>query len=106
MLLIIILIILNNQIKLVIFVLTCLTRNKWIMLEFANIDTFIIRVGFRLTNVDTIRTLTRPINMIATPNFDDKNLNNARMDYVLLKNPKVAFTLPALKTIINFRYAS
>ena len=35
------------------------TNNKLIEFELANIDTFIIRVGFGLTNVDTIRTLTQ-----------------------------------------------
>ena len=45
----------------------------WVWL--ANVDTFIIRVGFGLANVDTIRTLTRhehdPSTQIATPMFDD-----------------------------------
>ena len=35
------------------------TNNKWVEFELANVDTFIIRVGFGLANVDTIRTLTR-----------------------------------------------
>ena len=35
------------------------TNNKWVKFELANVDTFIIRVGFGLTNIDTIRTLTR-----------------------------------------------
>ena len=35
------------------------TNNKWIEFELSNVDTFIIRVGFGLTNVDTICTLTR-----------------------------------------------
>ena len=47
------------------------TNNKWIEFGLANVDTFIIRVGFGLTNVDTIRTLTRhehdPSTRIATP---------------------------------------
>ena len=48
------------------------TNNKWVEFELANVDTFIIRVGFGLANVDTIRTLTRheqdPLTRIATPN--------------------------------------
>ena len=48
------------------------TNNKWVEFELANIDTFIIRVGFGLTNVDTIHTLARhehdPLTRIATPN--------------------------------------
>ena len=35
------------------------TNNNWVEFGLANIDTFIIRVRFRLTNMDTIRTLTR-----------------------------------------------
>ena len=35
------------------------TNNKWIGFGLANIDTFIIRVGFELTNVNAIRILTR-----------------------------------------------
>ena len=35
------------------------TNNKWVGFELANVGTFIICVGFGLTNVDTIRTLTR-----------------------------------------------
>ena len=31
------------------------TNNKLIEFGLANVDTFIIRVGFRLTNVDTTR---------------------------------------------------
>ena len=34
------------------------TNNKWLGFRLANIDIFIIRVGFRLMNVDTIRMLT------------------------------------------------
>ena len=34
------------------------TNNKWVEFWLANVDTFIIRVGFELVNVDTIRTLT------------------------------------------------
>ena len=56
------------------------TNNKWIEFELANIDTFIIRIGFGLANVDTIRTLTRhehdPLTRIATPN--DKDLIELR----------------------------
>ena len=48
------------------------TNNKWVMFRLANVDTFIIRVGCGLTNVDTIHTLTRykhdPLTRIATPN--------------------------------------
>ena len=50
-------------------------NNKWVGFELVNVDTFIIRVGFGLANVDTIRTLTRhehdPLTQIATPNFTD-----------------------------------
>ena len=34
------------------------TNNKWVWFGLANVDTFIIRVGFELANIDTIRTLT------------------------------------------------
>ena len=34
------------------------TNNKWIEFELENVNTFIIRVGFELANVDMIRTLT------------------------------------------------
>ena len=47
------------------------TNNKWVEFGLANIDMFIIRVGFGLANVDTIPTLTRhdhdPSTRIATP---------------------------------------
>ena len=33
-------------------------NNKWVEFGLVNVDTFIIRIGFRLTNVDMIRTLT------------------------------------------------
>ena len=46
------------------------TNNKWVEFELVNVDTFIIRVGFRLANVDTIRILTQheydPLTQIAT----------------------------------------
>ena len=46
------------------------TNNKWVEFELANVDTFIIRVGFRLANVETIHTLTRhehdPLTRITT----------------------------------------
>ena len=49
------------------------TNNKWVGFELANVDTFIIRVGFGLTNVDMIHTLTRhehdPLTRIAIPRF-------------------------------------
>ena len=49
------------------------TNNKWVGFELANVDIFIICVGFGLANVDTIRTLTRyehnPLTRIATPNI-------------------------------------
>ena len=32
------------------------TNNKWVEFMLANVDTFIIRVGFELANVDTIYT--------------------------------------------------
>ena len=34
-------------------------NNKLVEFELANIDRFIIYIGFGLTNVDTIHTLTR-----------------------------------------------
>ena len=34
-------------------------NNKWVGFRLVNIDTFIIRVGFGLANVDTIHTLTQ-----------------------------------------------
>ena len=47
------------------------TNNKWVGFGLANVDTFIIRVGFELTNVNTIRTLIRhehdPLTRIVTP---------------------------------------
>ena len=47
------------------------TNNKWVGFRLANVDMFIIRVGFGLANVETIRTLTRhkhePLTRIATP---------------------------------------
>ena len=49
------------------------TNNKWVEFELSNVDTFIICVGFGLTNIDTIRTLTRhehgPLTRIVTPNY-------------------------------------
>ena len=51
------------------------TNNKWVGFGLANIDTFIIRVGFELTNVNTIHTLTRHehdlLTRIATPTFNN-----------------------------------
>ena len=48
------------------------TNNKWVGFELTNVNTFIIRVGFGLMNVETIHTLTRheddPMTRIATPN--------------------------------------
>ena len=35
------------------------TNNKWVGFELVNIDMFIFRIGFGLTNIDMIRTLTR-----------------------------------------------
>ena len=47
------------------------TNNKWVEFELMNVDTFIIRVGFELTNVDMIHTLTRhehdPLTRIVIP---------------------------------------
>ena len=47
------------------------TNNKWVEFGLANVDTFIIRVGFELANVDMIYTLTRhkhdPLTRIAIP---------------------------------------
>ena len=46
-------------------------NNKWVEFELANVDTFIICIGFELMNVDTIHTLARyeydPWTRIATP---------------------------------------
>ena len=48
------------------------TNNKWVEFGLANVDTFIIRVGFGLTNVNTIRILIRheydPLIRITIPN--------------------------------------
>ena len=48
------------------------TNNKWVGFGLANIDTFIIRVGFESANVDTIHILTRhehdPSTRIVSPN--------------------------------------
>ena len=48
------------------------TNNKWVRFGLANVDTFIIRVGFGLANINTIRTLTQhehnSLTRIATPN--------------------------------------
>ena len=48
------------------------TNNKWVRFGLANVDTFIIRIGFALANVDTIRICTRYehdlCTRIATPN--------------------------------------
>ena len=55
--------------------LICLTRiiNRF-EFELVNIDTFIIRVGFKLTNIDMIHTLTRyehdPLIRIVIPIFE------------------------------------
>ena len=37
----------------------CNMNNKWVRFELANIDTFIIHIGFGMMNIDTIRILTR-----------------------------------------------
>ena len=57
------------------------TNDKWIEFGLANVDTFIIHVGFGLTNVGTIRILTRhehdPLTRIATPScWSDNFLHN------------------------------
>ena len=47
------------------------TNNKWVEFGLVNVDTFIIRVGFGLANVDRICTLTQhehdPSTRIVTP---------------------------------------
>ena len=47
------------------------TNNKWVGFGLTNVDTFIIRVGFELENVDMIRILTQhehdPSTRITTP---------------------------------------
>ena len=54
------------------------TNNKWVEFELANVDTFIIHVGFGLANVDTIRTLIRykhdPLTRIIIPSVYPFNL--------------------------------
>ena len=64
------------------------TNNKWVGFRLANIDMFIIRIGFGLTNVDTICTLTRyehdPLTRITTPNL----MPTLRIHYM---NPLVQF---------------
>ena len=42
------------------------TNNKWVEFLLINVDTFIICVRFGLTNVDTIRTLTRDEHNLST----------------------------------------
>ena len=48
-------------------------NNKWVGFELANVDTFIIHIGFGLANINTIRILTRHEHdssiRIATPNL-------------------------------------
>ena len=48
-------------------------NNKWVEFRLANVDTFIIRVGFGLANGDTIRILIRyehdSLTRITTPMF-------------------------------------
>ena len=48
-------------------------NNKWVEFWLANVDTFIIHVGFGLANVDMIRILTRhehdPLTRITTPTY-------------------------------------
>ena len=55
-------------------------NNKWVGFGLANVDTFIIRVGLELVNVDTIRILTKherdPSTRIATPSLDLIYFNN------------------------------
>ena len=68
------------------------TNNKWVGFELENVDTFIIRVGFGLANVDTIHTLTRhkhdPLTQIATPTYGVYRANSAliEVEYQLLMN--------------------
>ena len=49
------------------------TYNKWVGFRLADVDAFIICVGFGLENVDTMRTLTRhehdPWTRIVIPTF-------------------------------------
>ena len=51
------------------------TNNKLVGFRLANIDMFIIRIGFELANVNTIHTLTRHEHYlstrIVTPNNND-----------------------------------
>ena len=55
-------------------------NNTWVEFEIVNVDTFIIRVRFGLTNVDTIRILTRyeydPLTRINTPASKQACLEN------------------------------
>ena len=50
------------------------TNNKWIGFELTNIDKFIIRVGFKSENINTICILTRYeydlLIRITTPNLE------------------------------------
>ena len=52
------------------------TNNKWVGFGLVNVDTFIIRIGFGLAIVHTIRTLTRhehdPWTRIVTPKNNEK----------------------------------
>ena len=51
------------------------TNNKWVEFELANVNKFVIRVGFGLTNIDTIHILTQyehdPSIRIDTPNDNE-----------------------------------
>ena len=66
------------------------TNNKWVEFGLTNVDTFIIRVGFELANVDTIRTLTRhkhdPLTRIVTPRCGGNKYTNRRYnEFIFIK---------------------
>ena len=72
------------------------TNNKLVGFELANVDIFIIYIGFGLTNVDTIRTLTRhehdqstriatPTNNIIQVTLFIFHIIRKRNDYVALQ---------------------
>ena len=63
------------------------TNNKWVGFELSNVDKFINCVGFGLTNVDTIRILTRhehdPLTRIITPNKGDTSVSQINKQHTI-----------------------
>ena len=80
------------------------TNNKWVRFGLANVDTFIIHVGFGLANVDMIRTLTRhkqdPLTRIATPNPRQwrQKLVDKKLTCMLIR--KIILSLNSIKDLL------